>query len=203
MDGSSARPRRTQRSPAASRRPGLRQQTGSARPRSRTAAQGNLKAPERPAPRPAINPERPLTLSQLAHLVQHTALVYGPARVLANGTIGNRGNVEALRWQHADRLDADLIPRAIILRPSPRGRTGVHHNLRLTVPAAVRRSQGIKAGDFVLLAAAPAHNILIILTMRTLDELMIAVDAQPSGASPAAAADASGIVYPPAAKITP
>ena len=80
MDARSARPRRAHRSPAASLRSRLRQQTASARPRSRTAAQSIIETPERPAPRPAISPGRPLTLSQLPHLLQHTALVYGLAR---------------------------------------------------------------------------------------------------------------------------
>ena len=194
MTGSSARLRRMQCSPAALRRPALRQQKGSARPRSRTAAQGHGEAPERPASRPATNPGRPQTLSQILHLILHSALVYGVARVWSNGTIGNRSAVEALRWQHADRLDAGLIPGAIILRPSRHGQIGVHQNLRMTIPAVARRSQGIKTGDFVLLAAAPAHKLLIILTMHAVDELMMAVDAELSGASPAVAASASAIV---------
>ena len=77
-------------------------QTGSTRPRSRTAAQGIIEAPERPAPRPAINLKRPLPLSQLPHLLRHTALEYGLARVQTHGTIHNRRIVRALRWQHAD-----------------------------------------------------------------------------------------------------
>ena len=203
MDASSARAFRVQRPPAASRRPALRKQTGSARPRSRTAPQGIIDAAEHPAPRPAINPERPLTLSQLPHLLQYPALVYGLARVLANGTIGNRGTVQALRWQHADRLDADLIPGAIILRPSPHGRIGVHHSLRLTIPATARRSHGIKTGDYVLLAAAPAHSLLIIHAMPAVDELLIALDAALFAASPAAAISASAIVSPAAARTKP
>jgi len=160
MDVRSSRPRRAHRSPAASLRSGLRQQTASARPRSRTAAQSIIETPERPAPRPAINPRRPLTLSQLPHLLQHTALVYGLARVWTNGTIGNRSTAKALRWRHADRLNADLTLGAIILRPSPHGRIGVHQDLRLTIPAAARRPYGIKTGDYVLLTAAPAHRFL-------------------------------------------
>ena len=187
MDARSARPRHAHRSPAASLRAGLRQQTASARPRSRTAAQNIIETPERPAPRPA-SPGRPLTLSQLPHLLQHTALVYGPARVWTNGTVGNRGTAKALRWRHADRLNADLTPGAIILRPSPRGRIGVHQDLRLTIPAAARRSYGIKTGDYVLLAAAPAHRLLIIHTMRAVDELLTVLDAALSAATPAASA---------------
>jgi hypothetical protein len=65
MNARSGRPHRAQRSPAASLRSGLRRQTASARPRNWTAAQCIIETPERPAPRPAINPGRPLTLSQL------------------------------------------------------------------------------------------------------------------------------------------
>jgi len=136
MDASSADPFRVQRSPAASHRPGPRRQTGGARPRSRTAAQGIIEAPERPAPRPAINPERPLPLSQLPHLLRHAALEYGLARVQTHGTIHNRRIVRALRWQHADRLDAELTPSAIILRSSPSGRVGVQQGLHILIPAA-------------------------------------------------------------------
>jgi hypothetical protein len=203
MGARPARPRRAQRSPAASLRSGLRHQAGSARPNSRTAARGNIEAPEHLTSRSAIKPGCPLTLSQLPRLLRHAVLVYGLARVLANGTIGNRGTVKALRWQHADRLDADLISGAIILRPSPHGRAGVHQNLRLTITATARRSHGIKTGDFVLLAAAPAYSLLIILTMSAVDELMITLDAALSGASPAAAASASAIVSPAAARTAP
>jgi hypothetical protein len=188
MNARSARPRRAQRSPAASLWSGLRRQTASARPRSWTAAPSIIETPERPASRPAINPGRPLALSQLPRLLQHAALVYGLAGVWTNGTVGNRGTAKALRWRHADRLSADLSPGAIILRPSPRGRIGVHQDLRLTIPAAARRSHGIKTGDYVLLAAAPAHRLLIIHTMRAVDELLTLLDTALSAASPAASA---------------
>ena len=148
MDVRSARPRRAHRSPAASLRSGLRQQTASARPRSRTAAHSIIETPERPAPRPAINPGRPLTFSQLPYLLQHTTLVYGLARVWTNGTIGNRSTAKALRWRHADRLNADLTLGVIILRPSPHGRIGVHQDLRLTISAAAGRSYGMETGDY-------------------------------------------------------
>ena len=203
MDGSSARLSRAQRSPSASRRPGSRQRPGSARPRSRAAGQGIIDAQERPASCPAIKPGGPLPLSQLPHLLRHAALVYGLARVQTCGTIGNRGIVRSLRWQHADRLDAELAPGAIILRPSPHGPVGVHQDLRVTIPATALRSHGIKTGDYVLLAAAPAHHLLVIHTMRAVDELLIALDAGLFAASPAAAADASAIVSPAAARTKP
>jgi len=129
--------------------------------------------------------------------------VYGLARVQTRGTIGNRGIVRSLRWQHADRLDAELTPGAIILRPSPHGPVGVHEDLRVTIPATARRSHGIKTGDYLLLAAAPAHHLLVIHTMRAVDELLIALDAGLFAASPAAAADASAIVSPAAARTKP
>jgi len=198
MDARSARPRRAHRSPAASLRSGLRRQTASARPRSRTAAQSIIETPERPAPRPAINPGRTLTLSQLPHLLQHTALLYGLARVWTNGTVGNRGTAKALRWRHADRLKPDLTPGAIIFQPSRHGRVGVHQDLRLTIPAAARRCHG-KTGDYVLLAAAPAHRLLIIHTMRAVDELLTVLDTALSAASPAA----SAVVSPAAARGKP
>ena len=109
----------------------------------------------------------------------------------------------ALRWQHADRLDADLIPGAIILRLSPHGRVGVHQDLRVTITATARRSHGIKTGDYVLLAATPAHHLLVILTMRAVDELLIALDAALVAASPAATVYASAIVSPAAARTEP
>lgn len=195
MNARSGRPRRAQRSPAASSlRSGLRRQTASARPRNWTAAQCIIETPERPARRPAINPGHPLTLSQLPRLLQDAALVYGLARVRTNGTVGNRGTAKALRWRHADRLSADLTAGAIVLRPSPRGRIGVQQDLRLTIPAAACRSRGIKTGDYVLFAAAPAHRLrlLIIHSMRAVDELPTVLDAALSAASPAA----SAVVYP-------
>ncbi len=198
-DGSSARLSRAQLPPAASRRPGPRQRTGSARPRSRAAGQGIIEAQEHPASCPGIKPGGPLPLSQLAHLLRHAALVYGLARVQTRGTIGNRGIVRSLRWQHADRLDAELTTSAIILRPSPPGPVGVHQDLRVTIPATARRSHGIKTGDYVLLAAAPAHRLLIIHTMRAVDELLTVLDAALSAASPAA----SAIVSPAAASGKP
>jgi hypothetical protein len=140
-----------------------------------------------------------LTLSQLPHLLQHTALLYGLARVWTNGTVGNRGTAKAPRWRHADRLKLDLTPGAIIFQPSPRGRIDVHQDLRLTIPAAAHRSHGIKTGDYVLLAAAPAHRLLIIHTMRAVNELLTVLDAALSAASPAA----SAVVSPAGARGKP
>jgi hypothetical protein len=203
MDASSADPFRVQRSPAASHRPGARGQKGGTRPRSRIAARGIIEATEHPAPRPAINPERPLPLSQLPHLLRHTALEYGLARVQNHGTIYNHRIVRALHWQHADRLDAELTSRAIILRSSPSGRVGVQQGLHMLIPAAARRFHGIMTGDHPLLAAAPDYSLLLIHTMRAVDELLIALDAGLLAASPAAAADASAIVSPVAARGKP
>jgi len=71
--------------------------------------------------------------------------------------------------------------------------------------AAVTRqtSATSQAGDFVLLAAAPVCGLLIIITMRAVNELMIALDAALPGASPATAADTSAIVSQAAARTKP
>lgn len=202
-DASSARPFRVQRSLAASRRPGLRRQTGSARPRNPTAARGVIEALERPASRPAINPERSPPLGQLPRLLRPTARVYGLARVQTHGTIHNRRITRACTGSTPTGSMQSGPPSAIVLRPSLKGQVGVQQGLHLLIPADARRVHGIETGHHLLLAAAPANSLLIIHMMRAVDELLIALDAGLFAASPATAADASTIVSPAAARTQP
>ena len=58
-------------------------------------------------------------------------------------------------------------------------------------------------GDHLPLAAAPAYSLLLIHTMRAVDELLIALEAGLFAASPAPAADASAVVSPAAARTQP
>jgi hypothetical protein len=139
---------------------------------SRPAAQEIIKALVLRAPGAVSGPARPLPLIRLQHLPRETSMLYGIGRVDSSGRIANHEIIEALHWQPGDRLETVLTPSAIVIRGCPDGPRQVPQRPAIVIPRPARTLHRIEAGDHVLLAAAPAYDLVIVHTLSELDDML-------------------------------
>jgi bifunctional DNA-binding transcriptional regulator/antitoxin component of YhaV-PrlF toxin-antitoxin module len=138
----------------------------------RPAAQEIIKALVLPEPGAAPEPARALPLTRLQRLPRETSMLYGIGRVDASGRVANREIIEALRWRPGDRLEIILMPSAIVIRTCPDGPMRVPQRPAIVIPRPARTLHQIEAGDHVLLAAAPAYDLVIVHTFSALDDML-------------------------------
>ncbi len=139
---------------------------------SRPAAQEIIKALALPAPGAAPGPARPLPLTRLQRLPRETSMLYGIGRVDSSGRVANREITEALHWRPGDRLEIVLMPSAIVIRACPDGPLRVPQRPSIVIPRPARTLHRIEAGDHVLLAAAPAYDLVMVHTLSALDDML-------------------------------
>jgi bifunctional DNA-binding transcriptional regulator/antitoxin component of YhaV-PrlF toxin-antitoxin module len=99
-------------------------------------------------------------------------MVYDIGRVDASGRVANGGFVDALRWQAGDKLEFVLTQGAIVIRVASEGLFDVPQRHRIVIPATARKRYAIRAGDQVLLAAAPDYGVAIVYPSSVLDEMI-------------------------------
>ena len=139
---------------------------------SRPAAQEIIKAPALPAPGAASGPARTLPLTRLQRLPLETSMLYGIGQVDSSGRVANREITEALHRQPGDGLETVLTPSAIVIRGCPDGPRQVPQRPAIVIPRPARTLHRIEAGDHVLLAAAPAYDVVIVHTLSALDDML-------------------------------
>jgi hypothetical protein len=139
---------------------------------SRPAAQEIVQALALPAPGAAPEPALPMPITRLQRLPRETSMLYGIGRVDSSGRVANREITEALHWRPGDRLDMVLMPSAIVVRACPDGLLRVPHRPAIVIPRPARTLHRIEAGDHVLLAAAPAYDLVIVHTLSALDDML-------------------------------
>jgi hypothetical protein len=139
---------------------------------SRPAAQEIIKALALPAPGAAPGPARALPLARLQRLPGETSMLYGIGRVDTSGRVTNREIIQALRWRPGDTLEMVLLPSAIVVRACPDGLLRVPRRPCIVIPGPARKLHRIEPGDHVLIAAAPAYDVVIVHTMSALDDML-------------------------------
>jgi hypothetical protein len=102
-----------------------------------------------------------------------TAWRYSLVKIDASGRLASRALVEALGWSPATNLTLALWQgAAVLIRRDPNGTATADCSLRVNVPVALRARCALRSGDPVLMAASPAHQILLIYTVPLLDQLL-------------------------------
>ena len=99
-------------------------------------------------------------------------MLYGIGRVDSSGRVANREIIEALHWRPGDRLEIVLMPSAIVIRACPDGPLRVPQRPSIVIPRPARTLHRIEAGDHVLIAAAPAYDVVIVHTLSALDDML-------------------------------
>ena len=114
---------------------------------------------------------RPLPLARPAAVPSAPAdVVYGIGRIDASGRIADRAVTSALGWRGGDRLTLTADAGVVTARRDPGGMVTVPERACLVIPAALRRRCGLEPGDRVLLAGAPAGEILTAYSLAVVHE---------------------------------
>lgn len=113
-------------------------------------------------------------------------VVYGLGRIDASGRIADRTVISALGWSGGDRLTLTADAGVITARRDPGGMVTLPDRAYIAIPARLRRRCGLRPGDRVLLAAAPAAGTLTAYCLAVVDQAIRAHGSFPhaQGAQP-------------------
>ncbi len=126
----------------------------------------------------------PLPLTSLPALPRDGSLLYRISRVDSSGRATSREISAALGWNPGDPLEVTVRSRTIIIWSSADGMARVPRKPGVLLPAAARHQCAIRAGDSVLLAAAPDYSLVIVHTMACLDDMLACYLAAPAESRP-------------------
>ncbi|WP_435592111.1 hypothetical protein [Nocardia sp. bgisy118] len=93
-------------------------------------------------------------------------LVHATAALDNRGRLGNKSLFRLLSWTSADRLQITVEGQLPVIRRSQSGRSLIRANGYLYLPSAVRRDCNLTAGERVLLAAAPALDVVVVYPLQ-------------------------------------
>ena len=99
-------------------------------------------------------------------------MVYGFGRIDASGRVADRATMAALGWRGGDRLTVTGEAGVMIARRDPGGMVTVPTRPYVVIPAALRSRCGLRAGDYVLLAASPGQDTLAAYSFTVVDHAM-------------------------------
>jgi AbrB family looped-hinge helix DNA binding protein len=108
-------------------------------------------------------------------------VVYGFGRIDASGRVADRVTVAALGWRGGDRLTLTADAGVMIARRDAGGMITVSARPYIVIPAALRRRCGLRAGDYVLLAAMPGQDLLAAYSFAVVGQAMRAHAPFPRG----------------------
>lgn len=91
-----------------------------------------------------------------------------------SGRLADRAPLKALGWPAGRPIDISCDGSSVTVTECRDGRWKITQQGHLLLPASLRRSYGIAAGDRVLALAHPDRASLLVYTMRALD-LMVAL----------------------------
>lgn len=99
-------------------------------------------------------------------------LVYGMGRLDSEGRVANRSTIDALGWTAGDCLSIALVGGSVVVHRDASGAFVMGAKPYLVLPAALRRRSGLGAGDLVLVAADPNHDVLVVHPLAALDTMI-------------------------------
>lgn len=99
-------------------------------------------------------------------------LVYGMGRLDQDGRLSNRATIDALGWTVGDSLNIALVGGSVVVHRDPSGAFEMGAKPYLVLPASLRRRNGLGAGDLVLVAADPNHDVLVVHPLTALDTMI-------------------------------
>ena len=97
-------------------------------------------------------------------------VIYGIARIDSSGRICERAIITALGWAGGDLLTFTAGAGVVTARRDPGGMVALPASAYITIPAALRRRCGLRAGDQVLLAALPDQDSLAAYSLAVVDQ---------------------------------
>jgi bifunctional DNA-binding transcriptional regulator/antitoxin component of YhaV-PrlF toxin-antitoxin module len=99
-------------------------------------------------------------------------LTYALSRIDESGAVAATHVLERLGWRTGDRLAVTTARNIVVVRRKRDGLQAVPKRPLLVIPAAARRTCGIRTGDSLLLAAAIEVDTVLIHPPAVLDKMM-------------------------------
>jgi bifunctional DNA-binding transcriptional regulator/antitoxin component of YhaV-PrlF toxin-antitoxin module len=97
---------------------------------------------------------------------------YGFGRMDEWGRVADQAVIRVLGWQPGDRLTLTGSAGVVIARRDPGGLVTMPAKPYLTIPAALRRRCGLRAGDRVLLAVFPEQDAMAAYSFAVVDQAL-------------------------------
>lgn len=108
-------------------------------------------------------PPAPLALAELEFSpTRDESLIYAIGRINPSGSVAATSLLKTLDWHTGDRHDVRVVRGIVVLRRNDLGLHALPKKRVILVPAAARQACHIRAGDSLLLVAAPGHGILLV-----------------------------------------
>ncbi|MGI8312993.1 AbrB/MazE/SpoVT family DNA-binding domain-containing protein [Saccharopolyspora hattusasensis] len=98
--------------------------------------------------------------------------MHGLAAVDARGRVADQAVLRALGWTPGTRLAIRETHGLLTIRTDAHGVFSITKQGHLRLPASVRHCCGLLPGDRVLLAAEPAHGVLVVHPPAVLDDMI-------------------------------
>ena len=115
-----------------------------------------------------------LALPSLTLQDARSVMQYAVTAIDVWGRIADRSLLQALGWRAGRAITVSVRQGAIAVRPSSRGQHHITGQGHLRVPASVRHLVHLDGGDRLLLAASPAHSLVVAYPTRALDAMLVA-----------------------------
>ena len=113
-------------------------------------------------------------------------------RLDSDGRLSNRSTIDALGWTAGDCLNIALVGGSVVVPRASTGAFAMGSKPYLVLPAALRRRGGLGAGDLVLVAADPNHDVLVVHPLAALDTMITTYHASLTTVADGQAAVAGG-----------
>jgi hypothetical protein len=126
----------------------------------------------------------PLPVSELVSLTRHADLRYGLGCIDPSGRVAAKPLLADLGWAAGQTLTITALRSALVVHPDAAGVFAIADPKHLVLPARVRRRCGLSRHDQVLLAADPAHQVLVVHPASALDAMISQYHASLLGGDP-------------------
>lgn len=121
----------------------------------------------------AVRQLEPLPLATIRS-APDTSMTYVLGHIDRSGRISARGLLSDLGWSVGDHLNMTAFSDTLALTRTPTGTHPVCSTRFVLLPHTARQTIGIQPGDPVLLAAAPAYDLLLAHSRTALDAMVSA-----------------------------
>lgn len=99
-------------------------------------------------------------------------VLYGFGRVDMADRVADRAVISALGWRRGDRLTLTAEAGVVTARRDPAGMVAMTAKPYIVIPAGLRRRCGLRPGDRVLVAVAPADDMLAAYSLAVVDQAL-------------------------------
>jgi bifunctional DNA-binding transcriptional regulator/antitoxin component of YhaV-PrlF toxin-antitoxin module len=114
-----------------------------------------------------------LPLPRLQAPIPAPSLYFATTPVDSRGRLADASPVRAVGWSPGQPITIIVIAGTIVVTSAPDGAESVTRQGHLRLPARIRHTCRLTRGDRLLVAAAPAADLLVAYTMPCLESILL------------------------------